>query len=343
MESVRTTRNPHGSTWNLFCLHRIRADLCGFCVVHADSVLSMRIRAEHLGECKVLFQSMMDKIFDGLASRNKVIIYMDDILIFAQMKEELEKITKEVLQVLQENDLYLKPEKCEFAQEKLNYLGFIIEEGKISMDPTKIQGLKEWPEPKMLKQLWSFLGFGNFYRRFIKRYSDITRPLNFLLQKKQTWDWTDEQQKAFDESKQRFTEEPVLTIQPFELECDASKYALGMILTQKDSNGNKHPVAFLSQSFNAAEWNYEIYDRELLAIVWALEEWRHYVQGAPTMTNIYSDHLNLTYFCNPQKLNWRQPRWSLLLTEYDLKLIHLPGSGRCPLSMTGSLPRGQQW
>jgi len=124
------------------------------------------------------FQFIMDSLFDGMKTRNAMIVYMDDILIFAETEEELEKYTNEVLQILQDNDLYLKPEKCEFNKTSMKYLGFVITPGKIEMDPTKLQGITEWPAPRNLRQLRSFLGFGNFYRRFIHHYSDLTKPLN---------------------------------------------------------------------------------------------------------------------------------------------------------------------
>ena len=111
----------------------------------------------------------------------------------------------------------------------------------------------------------------------------------------------------------------------FQIECDASKYASGAVLTQLDSNGDRHPCAFISKTFSPTERNYEIYDRELLAIIQALEEWRHYIQGSPHMTIILSDHKNLTYYCEARKLNRRQARWSLYLSEFDIKLGHTPG------------------
>ena len=276
------------------------------------------------------FQAMMDHIFTDPVHQGYVIIYMDDILIFAKTKEDLEKYTKEVLKILQKNDLYLKPEKCEFEQTKVKYLGFVIEEGQVTMDPIKVQGITEWPAPQNIKQLRSFLGFGNFYRKFIRKYADIARPLNELLRKDTPFIWTQETDKSFNTLKKRFTEEPVLAMpditRPFQIEADASKYASGAVLTQLDMNGDRHPVAFLSKSFAPNERNYEIYDRELLAIIRALGEWRHYVQGSPHATVIYSDHKNLTYYRTPQRLTPRQARWRLILSEYNLQLVHLPGT-----------------
>jgi hypothetical protein len=175
------------------------------------------------------------------------------------------------------------------------------------MDPTKLSGLRDWPIPRTVKQVRSFLGFGNFYRKFIKGYSDLAKPLNQLLQKNIPFNWTSETQKAFDLLKKKFTEEPILMMpdldRPFQIESDASKYASGAVLTQMDSAGKRHPVCFLSKTFNPTERRYEVYDRELLGIMRALREWRHYLYGSPHQTLIYSDHLNLLYFRKPQKLN----------------------------------------
>ena len=209
------------------------------------------------------FQSMMDTIFNDMIDESIVIIYMDDIFLFAPDETTLTENTKRVLARLQENDLFLKPEKCEFNKSKVEYLGMIIEEGRISMDPGKLNGIRDWPAPTMVKQVRGFLGFGNF--------SELAKPLNELLKKERKFEWTDECQQAFDTMKQKFTEEPVLGMpdhnKPFQIECDASKYASGAVLTHLDTNGDRHPCAFISKTFSPTERNYEIYDWELLAII----------------------------------------------------------------------------
>jgi len=276
------------------------------------------------------FQAMMDDIFGDMINDCIIIVYMDDIFLFAPDETTLMENTKRVLQRLRDNDLFLKPTKCEFNKTKVEYLGMIIEEGKVSMDPGKLRGIRDWPIPTTVKQVRGFLGFGNFYRRFIRHFSNLAKPLNDLLKKDQKFEWTNAQQCAFDELKKRFTEEPVLMMpdqtRPFQIETDASKYATGAVLTQQDSNGDRHPVSFISKTFSPAERNYEIYDRELLAIIRALEEWRHYIQGSPHTTIVLSDHKNLTYYREAKKLNRRQARWSLYLSEFDVKLVHTPGS-----------------
>ena len=275
------------------------------------------------------FQAMMDHIFRDMIIEGWISIYMDDILIFSKDPREHEKRTLRVLQRLQENDLFLKPEKCKFDVQEVEFLGLIIHPDKISMDPTKLAGIKDWPTPTTVKGVRSFLGFGNFYRRFIGHYADIARPLNDLTKKDKKFEWIPECQKAFDTLKDKFAKEPVLlmpdTTKPFYIEADASKFASGAVLRQQDQNGDWHPCGFISHSFDATQRNYEIYDRELLAIIRALETWRHYLLGSQHPTTILSDHKNLTYFRTAQKLNRRQARWSLLLSQFNLKLVHVPG------------------
>ena len=137
----------------------------------------------------------------------------------------------------------------------------IIEEGIISMDPGKLNGIRDWPAPTTVKQVRGFLGFGNFYRQFIWNFSELAKPLNELLKKEQKFEWMDECQQAFDTMKRKFTEEPVLGMpdhnKSFQIECDASKYASGAVLTQLDTNGDRHPCAFISKTFSPTERNYE--------------------------------------------------------------------------------------
>jgi len=271
----------------------------------------------------------MDSIFNDLIGGSIIIVYMDDMFIFESELPPLIENTKTVLQRLRDNDLYLKPSKCEFHKTKIEYLGLVIEEGKISMDTTKLKGIWDWPIPTTVKQVRGFLGFGNFYHRFIRGFSNLAQPMNGLLKKDRKFEWTDKCQKSFKTLKQWFTEEPVLAMpdhtRPFQIESDASKYATGAVLSQLNSNGDRHPVAFLSKTFSPAERNYEIYDRELLAMIRALEEWQHYIQGSGHTTNVLSDHQNLTIYKEAWKLNRRQAQWFLFLSEYDIKLIHTPG------------------
>ena len=256
------------------------------------------------------FQAMMDDTFRDMKNEGWVIIYMDDIFIFTKELADNIRNTRQILKRLKEHDLYLKPEKCSFWTNEVEYLGMIIKENQIGIDPVKLKGIADWPQPETVKQVRSFLGFGNYYRRFIQNYSDLTKPLNDLLHKDTKFIWTQAQEDAFQTLKKKFQEAPVLQMpdpsKPFQLETDASKYASGAVLRQQDANGDWHPCGYISKTFNDAEKNYEIYDRELLAIIWALTEWCHYLAGSAHPVTILSDHKNLTYFKSTQKLKPRQ-------------------------------------
>ncbi|KAJ3518444.1 hypothetical protein NM688_g9438 [Phlebia brevispora] len=276
------------------------------------------------------FQAMMNDILGDLIRNGQVMVYLDDILIFGNDKKEHRKLVKEVLKRLRDNDLYAKAEKCFFEKDSIDYLGMIISKGHVEMDKKKVAGVLEWPVPAKVKQVQAFLGFANFYRRFIQDFAKIAKPLTTLTKKDQPWVWGEDQQNAFEALKKAFISAPILRIpddvNPFRLATDASDFAIGATLSQKDPTDQLwHPVAFYSKSLNVHERNYEIYDKELLAIIRALEEYRHYLEGHPETFEIWSDHQNLTYFKSAQKLTRRQARWALYLTRFHYTLHHKPG------------------
>jgi RNase H-like domain found in reverse transcriptase/Reverse transcriptase (RNA-dependent DNA polymerase) len=245
------------------------------------------------------FQAMMNDIFKDMIDEGWIVIYMDDILIFSEKLPNHQERTRRVLEQLREHDLYLKPEKCKFDVQEVEFFGLIVQPNRLSMDPTKLAGIKDWPAPTNVKGVRSFLGFGNFYRRFIRHFAELARPLKDLTQKDKVFDWTSECQTVFDVLKERFGKSPVLLMpdpaKSFVIESDASKFATGAVLRQKDENGDWHPCGFISHLFDATQRNYKIYDRELLGIVRASETWRHYIQGSPHPITIFSDHKNLTF------------------------------------------------
>ncbi|GLB44521.1 putative retrotransposable element tf2 155 kda protein type 1-like [Lyophyllum shimeji] len=255
------------------------------------------------------FQTMMNDIFRDLIAQGVVCVYLDDILIYTKTLEEHRRITRIVLDRLREHRLFLKPEKCEFERTEIEYLGLIISHGTASMDPVKVAGVAEWPVPKNKKEVQSFLGFTNFYRRFIRDFSHHARPLFDLTAKDVAWTWGSGQQDAFDSLKRAITSKPVL-----------------IFPTTTAPSGSK-PIAQTSPRarLNAVERNYEIHDKEMLAIIRALEEWRHFLEGARHKVEIYTDHKNLQYFLTAKKLNRRQARWSLYLANFDFVLHHRPG------------------
>jgi transposase InsO family protein len=275
------------------------------------------------------FQTMMNDVFQDLIAKGVVCVYLDDILVFTKDLEEHRRIVREVVTRLQAYKLYLKPEKCEFERTRVEYLGLMISEGQVEMDAVKVAGVSKWPTPTNKKEVQSFLGFINFYRRFVQDFSEIARPLFDLTKKDVRWHWNAEQEEAFHTLKSKITSTPILKApednKPFRLEADSSDMATGAILSQQGLEGKWHPIAFYSKSLNATERNYEIYDKELLAIVRAIEEWRYLLEGTAFPFEVWTDHKNLQYFRAAHKLNRRQARWSLFLSQFNYQLHHRPG------------------
>src|SRR5208282_3118500 len=276
------------------------------------------------------FQTMMDGIFEGLISEGKAMVYLDDILIFTETLEEHREVVKRAISLLHIHNLFLKPEKCEFERTEVEYLGGIRSHNSVRMDPVKLSGASEWPAPTNKKEVQSFLGFTNFYRLFIQDFSHHARPLFNLTKNDAVWKWDSDEQGAFKILKEKITSAPVLVLpdnsRPFRIEADSSDFATGAILSQQSLEDDKwHPVAFMSKSLSSVEQNYEIHNKEMLAIVRALEEWRHFVEGAEHQFEIWMDHKNLEYFMKSKKLNRRQAHWSLLLARFDFIMHHRPG------------------
>ena len=197
-------------------------------------------------------------------------------------------------------------------------------------DPTKQNGLAAWPRKLTnQKQVRSMLGIFGYHRAFIPGYANIVRPLNNLLGKNVLFVWTDECTAAIDKLIEVVSSGPVLRrpnyAQPFFLEVDASQYATGAILTQKDERGRQRPVGNVSHALNPAERNYDVHDRELLAVIRGLRAWRHIFLSSPHQLTIYTDHANLQYYRHPQRLNRRVARVLGELADYHFILVHKPG------------------
>jgi hypothetical protein len=276
------------------------------------------------------FQTMMNDIFHELIMEGVVVVYLDDILIFTETVEEHRAVTRRVLELLERHKLFLKPDKCEFEKTRVEYLGVVISHNSVEMDPVKVAGVADWPRPECKKEVQSFLGFTNFYRRFIQGFSHHARPLFNLTKNDVKWEWSTGEQSAFDTLKRLITSAPILASpdnsRPFRIEADSSDFATGAVLSQQSTEDGKwHPVAFLSKSLSEVERNYEIHDKEMLAIIRAIEEWRHFLEGAEHKFEVWTDHKNLEYFMSAKKLNRRQARWSLVLARFDFTLRHRPG------------------
>jgi hypothetical protein len=203
--------------------------------------------------------------------------YLDNILIYSDNLDEHRIHVQKVLQALCDADLHLKPEKCEFHRQEVTYLGFIISMDGTKMDPTKVTSIQEWLTPVNIKDVQSFLGFANFYRRFIRGYSAIVAPLTHLTGKITIFVWDTACTDSFAALKHAFTTTPILRHFDYDreaiIETDALDYVSAGILSQYDDEGTLHPVTFFSKKHSPVECNYEIYDKELMAIVRAFKEW----------------------------------------------------------------------
>lgn len=276
-----------------------------------------------------VFQHFMNDIFRDILG-DFMVVYLDDILVFSTNQHDHDTHVATVLQRLSTHRLFVKLEKCAFDQTQVDFLGYIVSSRGISMDNTKVSTVLEWATPKSVKDVQRFLGFANFYRRFIHNFSAIVKPLTSLTRKNVVFNWSEECQRAFASLKLQFTTAPILAhvdySAPFVLETDASDFALGAILSQKSPDGILHPVAFHSRKFSPAEINYEIYDKELLAIIDGFRVWRQFLVGTAIPVTVYSDHKNLEYFMTSRMLNRRQARWSTTLADYNFIITYRPGS-----------------
>ncbi|KAJ1157947.1 hypothetical protein NDU88_010644 [Pleurodeles waltl] len=259
-----------------------------------------------------------------------VIVYIDDILVYSTSLEQHMEHVSLVLQALQQHHLYCKLSKCEFHIQKVEFLGVDLSPEGFCMSTRKIQAVQAWPVPTSVRDVQCFLGFSNYYRRFICHFSHIVSPITRLLRKGVSFVWSEEAEEAFCFLKQAFCSAPILQHPqpevPFIVEADASDIAIGAVLSQRNkTSGQLHPVAFLSKKLSAAELNYTVAEKELLAIKKAFQEWRHYLWGAQHPVTVYTDHRNLQYMKEARQLTQRQMRWMLFFSEYEFVVTFRPG------------------
>ncbi|KAK3554752.1 hypothetical protein QTP70_033447, partial [Hemibagrus guttatus] len=284
-----------------------------------------------LTNAPAVFQALINGVFRDLLGRG-VIAYIDDILVYSTSMEEHVGQVREVLARLQRFHLFVKLEKCEFHRTTVTFLGYVISPRGVEMDTNKVRAVAEWPAPATIKELQRFLGFANFYRRFIRSYSSVAAPLTSLLRgKPKKLNWTGQARVAFQRLKDCFTTAPILCHpdpdKPFVVEVDASSSGLGAVLSQRHGDpGKVHPCAFYSRKLTAAEVNYDVGNRELLAIKAALDEWRHWLEGARHPFQVLTDHRNLEYLRGAKRLNPRQARWALFFTRFQFTVSYRPGS-----------------
>ncbi|KAI3726792.1 hypothetical protein L1987_66598 [Smallanthus sonchifolius] len=251
-----------------------------------------------------------------------VIVFIDDILIYSRTKADHEKHLKLILELLKKEQLYAKFSKCEFWLREVQFLGHVINDKGIHVDPSKVEAVKNWNAPKTPSEIRSFLGLAGYYRRFISNFSRIALPLTSLTQKNKPFIWEQKQEDAFQLLKEKLCNAPILTLpdgnDDFVVYCDASNLGLGCVLMQRDK-----VIAYASRQLKVHEKNYTTHDLELGAVVFALKIWRHYLYD--TKCVIYTDHKSLQHIFDQKELNMRQRRWVELLSDYDCEIRYHPG------------------
>jgi len=268
-----------------------------------------------------VFMDYMNRIFRPYLDKF-VGVFIDDILIYSQTREEHAGHLRIVLEVLREHQLYDKLSKCEFWLDDVQFLEHVISSHGIAVDPSKIETMLKWERPQTVTEVRSFLGLAGYYRRFIEGFSKMVSQLTQLTRKDQPFSWTDKCEECFEEMKWRLTTTPILIIpdtsKVFEVYCDASYHGLGCVLMQE-----KRPVAYASRQLKVHEKNYPTHNLELAAIVFALKTWMHYLYGS--QFQVFSDHKSLKYLFDQKELNVRHQRCMEYLKDYDFELLYHPG------------------
>nr|GFB37518.1 putative reverse transcriptase domain-containing protein [Tanacetum cinerariifolium] len=251
-----------------------------------------------------------------------VIVFIDDILIYSKDEKEREEHLRQILELLKKEELYTKFSKYEFWIPKVQFLGHMIDNQGIHIDPAKIESVKDWASPKSPTEIRQFLGLAGYYRRFIEGFSKIAKTMTKLTQKKIKFEWGDKQEAAFQLLKQKLCSAPILALsegsEDFIVYCDASNKGLGAVLMQR-----KKVISYASRQLKNHEKNYATHDLKLGAVVFTLKTWRHYLYG--TKCRVFTDHKSLQHILDQKELNMRQRRWLELLRNYDCDIHYHPG------------------
>lgn len=279
------------------------------------------------------FQFFIQRVLSDLIDI-KCVVYLDDILVYSKTQEDHDQAVKDVLTRLRGSELFANPKKCEFDKDTVEYLGYLVSESGVTMNPKKLSTVTDWPIPTSVVECQQFIGFCNFNRRFIHNYSKLVMPLQALTHKTDSKSFPtplpDDALASFLDLKKAFTSAP--TLRHFDpsrasyLITDASDFAMAGIHLQPDDENELHPCAYYSRKWTPAEINYDTHDKELLAIVDSFRDMRSWLIGTAIPVTVISDHRNLQYFMQSRALNRRQSRWAMFLSDFYFKLDWMPGS-----------------
>ncbi|WVZ81457.1 hypothetical protein U9M48_028832 [Paspalum notatum var. saurae] len=274
-----------------------------------------------LTNAPAFFMYMMNSVFMNELDKF-VVVFIDDILIYSKNEKEHEEHLRIVLARLREHKLYAKFSKCAFWLKEVGFLGHVLSEKGVAVDPSKVEAVPNRKRRESVTGIRSFLGLAGYYRRFIKDFSKIAKPMTSLTKKNVKFIWSPKCEEGFQELKKLLTTAPVLAqpdvTKPFDVYCDASGQGLGCVLMQEG-----RVIAYASRQLRKHEANYPTHDLELAAVVHALKIWRHYLLG--NTCHIYTDHKSLKYIFTQPELNMRQRRWLELIKDYDLEIHYHPG------------------
>ncbi|KAI3762560.1 hypothetical protein L1987_52991 [Smallanthus sonchifolius] len=274
-----------------------------------------------LTNAPAVFMDLMNRVCKTYLDKF-IIVFIDDILIYSKTKADHEQHLRLVLDLLRKEQLYAKFSKCEFWLKEVQFLGHIVNDKGIHVDPAKIETVKNWNAPKTPTEVCSFLGLAGYYRHFISNFSKVAVPLTALTHKGKTYEWGPKQEEAFQTLKQKLCNAPILTLpdgnDDLVFYCDASNQGLGCVLMQRGK-----VIAYASRQLKVHEKNYTTHDLELGAVVFALKIWRHYLYG--TKCVVFTDHKSLQHIFNQKELNMRQRRWVELLNDYDCEIRYHTG------------------
>jgi hypothetical protein len=269
------------------------------------------------------FMRLMNEVLKEFI-RKFFIVYLDDIMIFSKTRDEHLKHLTIVMKILQQEKLLINMKKSSFMKTELIYLGFVISENELRMDPDKVELIKNWPSPKNIFEVRSYHGLASFYRIFIRNFSGISATMMDTVKKiHKSFHWTDEAEKSFNLLKRNITEQPILVLsdfqKTFQVKCDASRFAIGVVLSQED-----RPIAYFSEKLNEAKLKYSTYDKEFYAIIQELKKWRHYL--IPKEFFLYSDNHALQFVTHKEKLNQKHVKWVEYMQNFTFLIKHISGT-----------------
>ena len=273
------------------------------------------------------FQRFIYHIFQPLIRQNKILPYLDDLLIATETLEEHLAILSEVFQIAHTNSLNFRLDKCKFMYEEIDYLGYLIDFRGIQPSPSNVENIVDYPIPRDAKEVHRFLGIASYFRRFVPNFSLIAKPLYDLTRKDVPFVFSVKEVETFEELKQHLSSEPLLAIYspllPTELHCDASSARFEAMLIQKQTDGTFKPIAYFSERTSPEESRYHSFELECLSAIYAIKRFHIYLYGIPF--KIVTDYDSFRLTLSKKNVNPRIARWALFLQSYNYDIVHRPG------------------